>query len=516
MKVKVCQKTTTDTNGAKETLYGLKDQDGKIVLTPQFDKIHDFSPAGKFVYASRKGEVFIWRVKKGDPAGINITAETLIKYPSEGRIHFSYEKERMYYRMRSGKLAIFNEKSLVPLWVHGNVRGINFLGEWTVVLCAGKYRLYDPAGNHVDSYRYCPFEMFYDSNLFLFRKDKRSARHRYINSQGYADIVKIEGDKKTTIATVDDYCYNVCYKVIYYKPFNEKYWKAIGESSGYINLFVKFKFTHIRERGEFVVGLNGKKFTILKRKRNVFEMLSEVEIEGYSEEELESYHIFRMNECPTLSVDLYRPGSNKKTLFSFTAEDGKIVMLNKILDDAVKVGLASPSGYSVWLIKNNRQLLVVDANMKEFVKESIPVGCEPEDFVPDESFHFRRLVNETRNYIIVQNNPSNRTLIVNKTTGACIWYGAIIITNGRWDSTNFIGEIYASNIHYESDTLLNRSEGYLIDLAESKVSDKIVHLPRFFSTFSFSRELGMAKFSGRNGKSIIKVDMISEIFPQKD
>ena len=499
-KVKVCQKTTT-TNGVKEILYGLKDQDGKIVLTPQFDKIHNFSPAGKFVHASRKGETFIWRVKKGDPAGINITAETLVQYPNAGKIHFSCEKERMYYRMRSGKLAIFNEKSLVPLCVQGIVMGINFLEEWTVVLYAGKYHLYDPAGNHVDSYRYCPFEMLCDSNLFLFRKNKRG--------EGFGDIVEIKGDKRTTIATVDDYCYNIYHKVIYYKPFNEKYWKAIGESSGYINLFVKFKFTHIKERGEFVVGLNGKKFTILKRKRNVFEMLSEVEIEGYSEEELESYHIYHINECPTLSVDLYRSGSNKKTLFSFTAEDGKIVMPNRLLDDAVKVGLASSSGYSVWLIKNNRQLLVVDANMKDLVKESIPVDCEPEDFVPDERFRFRGLVNETRNYIIVQNNPSNRTLIVNKTTGACIWYG-------KWDSTNFIGEIYASNIHYESDTLLNRREGYLIDLAESKLSDKIVHLPRYFSTFSFSRELGMAKFSGRNGKSIIKVDMISKIFPQKD
>lgn len=500
MKVKVCQKTTTDTNGAKETLYGLKDQDGKIVLTPQFDKIHDFSPAGKFVYASRKGEVFIWRVKKGDPAGINITAETLVQYPRGGKTYFPYGKERMYYRMRSGKLAIFNEKSLVPLCVGGNVTGINFLEEWTVVPCAGKYHLYDPAGNHVDSYRYRPFEMLCDSNLFLFCKNKRR--------EGYADIVEIKGDKRTTIATVDDYCYNVHYKVIYYKPFNEKYWKAIGESSGYINLLTKFKFTHIKECGEFVVGLNGKKFTILKRKRNVFEMLSEVEIEGYSEEELESYHIYRMNECPILSVDLYRSGSNKKTLFSFTAEDGEIVMPNRLLDEAVKVGLASSSGYSVWLIKNNRQLLVVDANMKELVKESIPVDCEVEDFIPNEKIHFRRLVNETKNYIIIQNNPSNRTLIVNKTTGVCTWYG-------RWDSTNNIGEMHASNIDYDSDTLLNRKEGYLVDFAESKLSDKIVHLPRFFSTFSFSRELGMAKFSGHNGKSIIKVDMISRIFPRK-
>lgn len=500
MKVKICQKTTT-TNGIKQTLYGLKDQDGKIVLTPQFDKIYDFSPAGKFVYASRKGDIFMWRVKKGDPAGINITAETLVQYPCAGKIHFSYGKERMYYRMRSRKLAIFNEKSLVPLCVSGNVIGIDFLEEWTVVPYAEKYHLYDPAGNHVDSYRHPPCEMLCDSNLFLFRKNKRS--------EGLGDIVEIKGDKRTTIATVDDYCYNVCHRVIYYKPFNEKYWKAIGESSGYINLFVKFKFTHIKEHGEFVVGLNGKKFTILKWKTSVFEKLSEVEIDGYSEEELENYHIYHINECPTLSVDLYRSGSSKKTLFSFTAEDGKIIMPNRLLDDAVKVGLASSSGYSVWLIKNNRQLLVVDANMKELVKESIPVDCEPEDFVPDERFHFRRLVNETRNCIIVQNKPSNRTLIVNKTTGACIWYG-------RWDSTNFIGEIYASNIHYESDILLNRREGYLIDLAESKLSDKIVHLPKYFSTFSFSRELGMAKFSGRNGKSIIKVDMISKIFPQKD
>jgi len=501
MKVKVCQKTTTDTNGAKETLYGLKDQDGKIVLTPQFDKIHDFSPAGKFVYASRKGEVFIWRVKKGDPAGINITAETLVQYPNAGKIHFPYGKERMYYRMRSGKVVVFNGESFVPLCVSGNVTGIDFLEEWTVVPYAGKYHLYDPAGNHVDSYRYSPHEILYNSNLFLFRKNKRR--------EGYADIVEIKGDKRTTIATVDDYCYDVRYKVIYYKPFNENYWKAIGESSGYINLFVKFKFTHIKGRGEFVVGLNGKKFTILKRKRNVFEMLSEVEIEGYSEEELENYRIYRINECPTLSVDLYRSGSNNKTLFSFTAKDGKIVMPNRLLDDAVKVGLASSSGYSVWFIKNNRQLLVVDANMKELVKESIPVDCEPEDFVPDERFHFRRLVNETRNYITVQNNPSNRTLVVNKTTGVCTWYG-------KWDSTNNIGEIYASNIHYESDTLLNRRERCLIDFAESKLSDKIVHLPSYFSTFSFSRELGMAKISGHNGKSIIKVDMIYRILPQKD
>ena len=499
MKVKICQKTVT-VNGTKRVLYGLKDQDGEVVLAPQFDKIHDFSPAGKFVYVSRKGETFMWRVKEGNLDGENITDETLAQYPARGKIHFPYNKERVYYRVPSGKVVVFNNKSFVPLYVDGNVMGINFLEDWTVVPYAGKYHLYDPAGNHVESYRYPPYEILCDSNLFIFRKNKRS--------EGYADIVKIEGDKKTTTATVDDYCYNSCYRVVYYKPFNEKYWKAIGESSGYINLLTKFKFTHIKKCGEFVVGLNGKKFTILKRKRNVFEMLSEVEIEGYSEEELESYHIYYMNECPILSVDLYRSGSNKKTLFSFTAEDGKIVMPNRLLDEAVKVGLASSSGHSVWFIEDNRQLLVVDANMKELVKESIPVDCEPEDFVPDERFHFRRLVNETRNYIIIQNNPSDRTLIVNKTTGVCTWYG-------RWDSTNNIGEVHASNIHYESDTLLNRKEGYLVDFAESKLSDKIVHLPRYFSTFSFSRELGMAKFSGHNGKSIIKVDMISRISPRK-
>lgn len=502
MKVKICQKTTT-TNGIKQTLYGLKDQDGKIVLTPQFDKIYDFSPAGKFVYASRKGEIFMWRVKKGDPAGINITAETLVQYPSAGKIHFPYKKERMYYRMRSGEVAIFNEKSLVPLCVSGNVMGINFLEEWTVVPYAGKTHLYDPAGNHVDSYRYPPYEIAYDSNLFLFHKNKRR--------EGYGDIVKIEGDKKTTIVTIDNYycdSFSESERVLFYRPFNEKYWKAIGESSGYINLLAKYKFTQVKEREGFVVGLNGKKFTILKRKTSVFEKLSEVEIDGYSEEALGNYHIYHISKCPTLSVKLHKSGVGEKILFSFAAEDGKIAVPDKVLDDAAKVGFASSSGYSVWFIEDKRQLLVVDANMKELVREFIPVDCETEDFIPNGKFYLRSLVNETKNYIIVQNNPSTRILVVNKTTGVCVWYG-------KWDSTNNIGEIYASNIHYNSDTLLNRREGYLIDFAESKLSDKIVHVPNYFSSFSFSRELGMVKFSGSNGKSIIKVDMISRILPQK-
>jgi hypothetical protein len=64
MKVKVCQKTTTDTNGAKETLYGLKDQDGKIVLTPQFDKIHGFSDSGNLSMRAVKAKFLFGGLKR--------------------------------------------------------------------------------------------------------------------------------------------------------------------------------------------------------------------------------------------------------------------------------------------------------------------------------------------------------------------------------------------------------------------------------------------------------------------
>lgn len=484
MELKVCQKTI---KGQK--YFGLKDENGNIILEPQFEKIIDYTKKGTFVHARKyhDAQPIIWRVVADDVNGLDITKETIGRYPKSSSARIPYNAERLYFRdCATGDTVIFNDKSLEPMSIKSSTTNIQFGEDWVIAFNYPNYSVYSADGDLIKNCASKPRPIFPNGNVFTFLSER---------DDSLTEIMWLVKGKQGAVDSTDEFRF--VKNIFFYKPVGETFWKAIGEKTGSRNLLDGYQFKFVCETAGFLVGLSGNKFTVLNQKDSLspFEWLSETSIEGKTEEELKNYYGPRGERIIRIL--------GGEVLFSIS-KSGVINLPHKDVINGKQIGRQLKSGYSAWFLKEEREILIVDEEQKELRRVNLvlpenlvlPSGDKTDCFV-DEKSPTGEVVStlcETDNHLIVQSDYDPMLIVVKKNTG-----------EDRWIKRTGIGSILRNE---EQDCLLDLC-GYLIDLREFKSMEVKGHL-RNATFFSYSRDLGMLNIlktrqGGRFGRVVTRV-----------
>lgn len=404
-KLRKFQKTI---NGQR--FFGLKDENGNVVLEPKFDKIKEWSNRGSFVSVEKNSRQMMYRVLKGCPFGREITTEIFgNRNSSAGVALWFYSNSRedaMAYRNGRNVVLFIGEK-LTPIIHDGQISSLRFFegGYFSMKSADGKktffYRrdgeiLFFGKSSIVHAFEHIR-DNFYSNYDLNSKKGTlfRTKRGKVEEIQEVFELTQFYGDILRDYST----------KLILYKDWKNGFFRATKLDKGIPslkeNLLDGFEFTSLKRRGDYFLFFKevGSKveFHLFKWEgRNLKKLPLEERME------VEGEILFEAVNYPATRFDvsaLIKKGGKREFLFSFNAE-GKVIK-NEELEGSEKLRLSSIQDFQVRILEDRKTLAFIDSEGDIVLKSSFGENRSYKDFCTEPPALSWNTAVETDNFFVL-------------------------------------------------------------------------------------------------------------------
>lgn len=404
-KLRKFQKTI---NGQR--FFGLKDENGNVVLEPKFDKIKEWSNRGTFVLVEKESRQKMYRVLKGCPFGRKITTEIFGNRNSSPGValwFFSNSREDAMAFRDGRNVVLFIGDKLTPTIHNGQISSLRFFE-------GGYFSMKSADGEKTFFYRR-------DGEILFFGKSENCHAFEHIRDNFYSNydlnskkgtLFRTKRGKVEEIQEVfeltqfyGDILEDYSTKLILYKDWKNGFFRATKLDKGIPslkeNLLEGFEFTSLKRRGDYFLFFKevGSKveFHLFKWEgRNLKKLPLEERME------VEGEILFGAVNYPATRFDvstLTKKTGKREFLFSFNAE-GKVIK-NEELEGSEELRLSSTQDFQVRILEDRKTLAFIDSEGDIILKSSFGENRSYKDFCTEPPALSWNTAVETDNFFVL-------------------------------------------------------------------------------------------------------------------
>lgn len=479
MELKTFQKTIKG-----ERFFGLKDQDGNVILEPKFEKILSFEFPFAIVIRKVEGSVQgeVWFLKLGDPKGTNLSTHILKDGSSVGDVNFignflkvrRAEEERYIY-FKDKPVSIFKlPQKTEPYKTFSTNEGANFLflRKFNSESIEFEFEFLSQSGKVLMSGLHSAPR--FKGNVMLILNDEQWSLYR------------IKGEELILIRKVEDGRLRFLDSSFLIKPRSSPYWLGFDYNG---NEFLEDKnITTYGENELFLFAVSKKENVgyLFKNENERIALLDSKPINNADKINGKLGLYFRAKNfalelcCKETGDPLFFVDSNKGKFYVPWCSEN---------EDVNKVGNLSPSGYSMWVSSffnpNGTpscllKFVSVEQNLlfQERCGEGVLSDIRVSDFLEETSFVTNRfeIIHESKSFLTAQ-LTATKVLVISKESGRANLYDFTVHHPSQcvvfWEDQFLIYPLTGGFLDLKNGTLRGSEELAWRCLNNSRISRKL-------------------------------------------